>query len=68
MWDFIIQIYGVPPDNVADKLWSEIERFKVNFLVLDKTCYIYGNAGDQTLSLILLKACRLGFRLELERG
>lgn len=68
MRHFIILIDGVPPVEVANKFWVEIARFNVNFMVLDRQSFIYGNATDDVIDTIHKKAERFGFVMELERG
>ena len=68
MKHFVITIEGVPPKEVADNLWANIVQYDVNLLVLDKHSYIYGNATDSTVELLLKEAEKLGFAVEIERG
>lgn len=67
MKHFLILIDGVPPVEVANKFWVEIARYEVNFLVLDRQCFIYGDADDKTVDILLEKAKRFGYAVNLER-
>ena len=68
MVHFFITIAGVPEKDAADTLWREIARPGVNFTVLDRRSYIYGNASNSVVDTLLCKAAGLGFAVELERG
>lgn len=68
MRHFVIIIDGVPPVMVADKFWVEIARFDVNFMVLDKQSFIYGDATDKTIGILLEKSSQFGFNVKLDRG
>jgi hypothetical protein len=65
---FVITIYGVPTKEAADNFWSEIEQYKVNFLVLDRCCYIYGNTNDVVEDTLVNKAQDLGFAITYKGG
>lgn len=65
---FIITINGALPKDVADKLWEDIVKYDVNLMILDKNSYIFGNAFDSVIDVLLEKASKLGFATELERG
>lgn len=65
---FTISIDGQPPTEVANKFWVEISRYDVNFMVLDRSSFIYGYATDNVIDTIYEKAKELGFELDLERG
>lgn len=65
---FTISIDGQPPTEVADKFWIEISRFDVNFMVLDRSSFIYGYATDNVIDILYEKAKKLGFKLDIERG
>lgn len=68
MEHFVIFVDGVPPIEVANQFWRDIVRFGVNFMVLDKQSYIYGNATDETIAELMKKAEVFGFPLNIERG
>ena len=68
MKHFLILIDGVPPVEVANKFWVEIARYEVNFLVLDRQCFIYGDADDKIIDILLEKAKRFGYAVNLERS
>ena len=65
---FTISIDGQPPVEVANKFWLEISRYDVNFMVLDRSCFIYGYATDNVIDILYEKAKKLGFKLDIERG
>lgn len=65
---FTISIDGVPPVEVANKFWVEVARFDVNFMVLDRSSFIYGYADDYVVDTLYKKAKKLGFALDVERG
>lgn len=64
---FMISIDGEPPVAVANKFWVEISRYEVNFMVLDRSSFIYGYATDNVIDIIYEKAKELGFTLDIER-
>lgn len=68
MGHFVIFVDGVPPIEVANQFWKDIIRFDVNFMVLDKQSFIYGNATDETVDELMEKAKVFGFPLNIERG
>ena len=68
MRHFVIVIDGIPPVRVADKFWVEIARYDVNFTVLDKQSFIYGDATDRTIDALVEKSKEFGFNLTVERG
>lgn len=68
MKNFTITIKGVPPVEEANQFWRDIEFYNVNFLVWDKSSYIYGNTSDENIETLFEEAKRFGFELELERG
>ena len=68
MGHFVIFVDGVPPIEVANQFWKDIIRFDVNFMVLDKQSFIYGNATDETVAELMKKAEVFGFPLNIERG
>lgn len=65
---FCITINGVPDKDSCDKFWRDIEKYHVNFIVLEKHCYIYGNADEHAIDDIIKKAERFGLNLIVERG
>lgn len=66
---YYIIIDGVPPLEDANQFWREIECYKVNFMVLDKQSYIYGETDKQTIEVLNKMAQRFGFDTKvLERG
>ncbi len=65
---FYITLDGVPEKVDCDQLWQEIKDYKVNFTVLEKKCYLYGEASNEVLSDILQKVERFGLDLEYKRG
>lgn len=65
---FNISIDGQPPTKVANKFWVEIARYNVNFMVLDRSSFIYGYAEDYVIDILYEKAKELGFKLDIERG
>ena len=65
---FMIYIFGVPSLKIAHKFWVEISRYNVNFTTLDEQSYIYGEATDATIDVIVKKAMSLGFPVQVERG
>lgn len=68
MRNFTISIDGVPPVEKANKFWAEIARYDVNFMVLDRSSFIYGYATDSVIDVLYEKAKELGFKLDIERG
>lgn len=64
---FTISIDGVPPVEKANKFWVEISRYNVNFMVLDRSSFIYGYADDYIIDILYEKAKELGFELDIER-
>lgn len=64
---FTISIDGVPPVEKANKFWVEISRYNVNFMVLDRSSFIYGYADDYIINILYEKAKELGFALDIER-
>lgn len=68
MRNFTISIDGVPPVEKANKFWVEIARYDVNFMVLDRSSFIYGYATDSVIDVLYEKAKELGFKLDIERG
>lgn len=64
---FTISIDGVPPVEKANKFWVEISRYNVNFMVLDRSSFIYGYADDYIVDILYEKAKELGFALDIER-
>lgn len=68
MTHFMIFIDGVPPMKVANKFWVEIARYDVNFTVLDRQSYIYGDATNATIDILLEKSKQFGFPVEIERS
>lgn len=65
---FIISINGAPTADKADKLWTDISGYEVNFTVLTETSYIYGDATDAVVDDIIEKVGTLGFTYTVERG
>lgn len=65
---FTISIDGVPPVERANKFWVEIARYEVNFMVLDRSSFIYGYANDNVIDILYDKAKKLGFKLDIEKG
>lgn len=65
---FCITINGVPNKDACDTFWNEIKEYGVNFTVLEKHCYIYGNSEEYAVDDIIKKAERFGLDLIVERG
>lgn len=65
---FLITIHGPVPEGLADRIWREIEWAGVNFTVLDRSAYIYGNCDEITINRLAIEAGRTGQFIEVERG
>ena len=65
---FMFSILGEPPKEVADKFWSDIEQYKVNFTVLDGKCFVYGNANEEVENILFEKVLELGFVFSYDKG
>ena len=65
---FYITLDGVPEKVDCDQLWQEIKDYKVNFTVLEKKCYLYGETSNEVINDILQKVERFGLDLEFKRG
>lgn len=64
---FWITIFGAPKEEIGKQLWQEIEPFKVNFTILDKSSYIYGEAEDKVIAEIIEKVKGLDIPIKVER-
>ena len=67
MMNFFFTVDGVPNKEDADLFWTEIERFGVNFTVLEKKCYLYGEASEPVINDLSGRLLRFGFPVSLER-
>ncbi len=65
---FLITIHGPVPEGIADRIWRQIEWAGVNFTVLDKSAFIYGNCEERVINQIAVEAGRTGHFVEVERG
>lgn len=65
---FCITIKGVPDKDACDNFWQDIKKYGVNFTVLEKHCYIYGEASEFMVDALANKAKSFGLEISVDRG